>query len=111
MCEEIYPVKDRLYTPKIENADDNLVSKAEKRAKEIYGDPLPIEISSRLTKELSRIIGEKASYAVNYLLAEEIVKKANEDGYFVGSLRVRLRLQNGEGFRQQIVSQRKQKKP
>ena len=85
MCEELYPVKDRLYTPKIENADDNLINRAESKAKEMYGDPLPIEISSRLVKEVSRIIGEKASYAVNYLLAEEIVKKANEDGYFVGS--------------------------
>ncbi|MCQ2792449.1 MAG: PolC-type DNA polymerase III [Bacilli bacterium] len=84
-CEMIYPVKDRLYTPKIENADDNLRSRAENRAKELYGDPLPIEISSRLVREFSRIISDKASYAVNYLLAEEIVKKANEDGYFVGS--------------------------
>ena len=83
MCEEIYPIKDRLYTPKIENADDNLVNRAETKAKEMYGDPLPIEISSRLVKEFSRIISDKASYAVNYLLAEEIVKKANEDGYFI----------------------------
>jgi len=85
LCEVLRPVKDRLFTPKIENADNNLKDKAYNKAKELYGDPLPIEISSRLNKELSRIISEKASYAVNYLLAEEIVKKANEDGYFVGS--------------------------
>lgn len=85
MCEELHPVKDRLYTPKIENADDNLKEKAIRRAEELYGKPLPIEVSSRLNKEFSRIISDKASYAVNYLLAEEIVKKANDDGYFVGS--------------------------
>jgi len=85
MCEVIYPVKDRLYTPTIPNGNEKLRELAFNRAKELYGDPLPIEISSRLTKELNRIIGEKDSYAVNYLLARDIVKKANDDGYFVGS--------------------------
>lgn len=85
MCETIYPVKDRLYTPHIDNADNQLRELAYTRAKELYGDPLPEEITERLERELSRIIGDKESYAVNYLLAREIVSKANQDGYFVGS--------------------------
>ena len=84
-CEVLKPVKDRLYTPHIDNADTNLKDKAYKRAMELYGDPLPTEIASRLALELSRIISDKASYSVNYLLAEEIVKKAHEDNNFVGS--------------------------
>ncbi|MCQ2752837.1 MAG: PolC-type DNA polymerase III [Bacilli bacterium] len=85
MCEVVKPVKDRLYTPHIDNADNQLRELAYSKAKELYGDPLPKMISERLELELSRIIGDKESYAVNYLLAREIVKKANDDGYFVGS--------------------------
>lgn len=84
-CELLYPIKDKLYTPHISNADDILKENVFDRAKKKYGDPLPKEILLRIQLELSRIIGDKISYSVNYLLAYKIVKKAKEDGYFVGS--------------------------
>ena len=84
-CEFLYPIKDKLYTPQIENADNNLRKNVFFYAKKRYGEPLPNEILSRIELELSRIINDKISYSVNYLLAYKIVKKAKKDGFFVGS--------------------------
>jgi DNA polymerase-3 subunit alpha (Gram-positive type) len=83
--EDVYPVKPDIFPP---NA--NLPDSAE-RLKEIcygnlhkvYGDnPDPL-IKQRLDRELDGIIGH--GYSVTYYIAHCIIKKANEDGYFVGS--------------------------
>ena len=84
-CEFLYPIKDKLYTPQIDNADDSLRKNVFFYAEKRYGKSLPNEIFSRIELELSRIINDKISYSVNYLLAYKIVKKAKEDGFFVGS--------------------------
>ncbi|MCD6450681.1 MAG: PolC-type DNA polymerase III, partial [Thermotogaceae bacterium] len=83
IIEEIAPVEGKLHPPIIEGADEEVKTIATKRAREIYGDPLPEIIEKRLDKELKAIIDH--GYAVLYLIAKKIVDKAKKDGYVVGS--------------------------
>ncbi len=83
MIEDVKPIKDKLYTPKIEGADEAIRSMSYERAKSIYGDPLPELIEKRLEKELKSIIDN--GFAVIYLISHKLVKKSLEDGYLVGS--------------------------
>lgn len=77
------PIPSGKYPPKIKNADVDLKSDAFKRAREIYGDPLPKVVEDRLNTELESIIGN--GYAVMYKIAQQLVEKSNDDGYYVGS--------------------------
>ncbi len=81
--EEVQIIKDKLYTPKMKNSDTEVKEMVYKKAKEIYGDPLPEIISDRIIKELDGIIG--GGFDVIYLIAQKLVKKSNDDGYIVGS--------------------------
>ena len=84
MIEPIIPVpNDKLYTPTIENCENMLKDMCFNKAHELYGDPLPEYIQDRLEKELNGIISN--GYSVIYYIAHKIIKKANEDGYIVGS--------------------------
>jgi DNA polymerase-3 subunit alpha (Gram-positive type) len=83
MIEEIKPIKDDLYTPKIEGADEEMRSMSYGMARRIYGDPLPEIVEARLEKELKSIIGH--GFAVIYLISHKLVKKSLDDGYLVGS--------------------------
>ncbi|MBE6152911.1 MAG: PolC-type DNA polymerase III [Firmicutes bacterium] len=83
MIEEVQIIKDKLYTPKMENSDSEVKSMVYTKAKEIYGDPLPQIIEERIEKELQGIIG--GGFDVIYLIAQKLVKKSNDDGYIVGS--------------------------
>ena len=84
MIESIMPVpNDKLYTPTIENCENMLRDMCFEKAHELYGDPLPEYIQTRLEKELNGIISN--GYSVIYYIAHKIIKKANEDGYIVGS--------------------------
>ncbi len=83
MVEHLQIIKDKLYTPVLENSAEECKNMVYKKAHEIYGDPLPQNISERLEAELNGIIG--GGYDVIYLIAEKLVKKSNADGYFVGS--------------------------
>ncbi|HLU21867.1 MAG TPA: PolC-type DNA polymerase III [Bacillaceae bacterium] len=79
----IKPIKDDLYTPKIEGADEEIRSMSYNMARSIYGDELPEIIEARLEKELKSIIGH--GFAVIYLISHKLVKKSLDDGYLVGS--------------------------
>lgn len=83
LFEEQQIIKDKLYTPVMENSDNITKDMVYSKAHEMYGDPLPTLIEERLEKELNGIISN--GYSVLYLIAEKLVKKSNEDGYFVGS--------------------------
>lgn len=83
LCESIVPVKTDTYTPTIEGCDQNLRNLVYKNAHDLYGDPLPKLIEDRISSELDGIINN--GYGVIYWIAHELVKKANSDGYIVGS--------------------------
>ncbi|MEH7252849.1 PolC-type DNA polymerase III [Neobacillus niacini] len=83
MVDTIKPIKDDLYTPKIEGADEEMREMSYSMAKKIYGEPLPEIVEARLEKELKSIIGH--GFAVIYLISHKLVKKSLDDGYLVGS--------------------------
>jgi DNA polymerase III subunit alpha, Gram-positive type len=78
---ELFP--DKLFTPIIEGADEEIRETCYNTAKSIYGDELPEVVVARLEKELEPII--KYGFSANYLISERLVKKSNQDGYLVGS--------------------------
>ncbi|MBR2860560.1 MAG: PolC-type DNA polymerase III [Clostridia bacterium] len=84
LCEpmESFP-RDHLYTPEMDNAENELREMCMKNAYALYGNPLPEIVEKRLNRELESIISN--GYAVLYLIAHKVVKKSNSDGYFVGS--------------------------
>ncbi|MBQ7140197.1 MAG: PolC-type DNA polymerase III [Bacilli bacterium] len=83
MIEEVEIIKDKLYTPKMDNSDSQVKEMVYNRAHEIYGENLPKIIEERIEKELQGIIG--GGFDVIYLIAEKLVKRSNDDGYLVGS--------------------------
>jgi len=77
------PVPGELATPEIEGAEEEVRTSTYMRARELYGDPLPEPVRSRLERELTSIIGN--GFAVNYDIAAKLVQKSVDDGYPVGS--------------------------
>lgn len=79
----VIPIRDELYTPTIEGANEEIREMSYNRARSIYGDDLPEIVVARLEKELDSIIGN--GFAVIYLISQKLVKKSLDDGYLVGS--------------------------
>ena len=83
MIELVIPLKDKLYTPNIEGAADEVRNLSYDMAHKIYGEQLPEIVEKRLEKELASIIGN--GFSVVYLISHKLVKKSLDDGYLVGS--------------------------
>ncbi|MBM7694851.1 DNA polymerase-3 subunit alpha (Gram-positive type) [Peribacillus deserti] len=81
--ENIKVIKDDLFTPKIEGAEEEVREMSYAMARSIYGEQLPEIVEARLEKELKSIIGH--GFAVIYLISHKLVKKSLNDGYLVGS--------------------------
>ena len=82
--EKLEPLpNDKLYTPTIDNCENDLTDLVFSNAKKLYGDPLPEYIQKRLETELNGIISH--GYSVIYWIAHKLIKKTNDDGYIVGS--------------------------
>ncbi len=83
MCEKISPISPEKCPPYIEGCEQTIKEIAYSKAHELYGDPLPELVQTRLDKELNSII--KNGFSVMYIIAQKLVWKSNEDGYIVGS--------------------------
>lgn len=83
MCQQISPISPEKCPPHIEGCEQTIKDIAYGKAHNLYGDPLPEIVKSRLDKELDSII--KNGFSVMYIIAQKLVWKSNEDGYLVGS--------------------------
>ncbi len=81
--DDIKPIPEKLFTPEIADADQDIREKTYHKAKKMYGNPLPDLIENRLEKELSSII--ENGYSVIYLISHKLVRQSLDDGYLVGS--------------------------
>ena len=83
MCEKISPISGEKCPPHIPGCEETIKEIAYNKAHELYGDPLPEIVQTRLDKELDSII--RNGFSVMYIIAQKLVWKSNEDGYLVGS--------------------------
>ena len=83
MVEKIKPIPDGKYDPHIDGCEEELTENCYKLAREMFGDPLPPQVESRLERELNAII--KNGFAVMYVIARRLVENSEEKGYQVGS--------------------------
>lgn len=83
MIEAVRPIPKKKCPPEIEGAQEGIIADSNRKAKEIYGDPLPKLVQDRLDKELHSIT--TYGFSVMYKIAQELVRKSLNDGYLVGS--------------------------
>ena len=82
-CENVRPLPDGLFAPKLENSDGELKDLVWGKARELYGEEPPRIVTDRINAELKDIIG--CQYDVIYMSAQKLVQNSLEHGYLVGS--------------------------
>ncbi|MDO5724737.1 MAG: PolC-type DNA polymerase III [Tissierellia bacterium] len=81
--EKIRPIPEGTFPPVVKNSDEDLKKLVYSNAHRIYGEKLPEIVSNRIERELDLIISK--GYSVLYMISNKLVKKSNEDGFYVGS--------------------------
>ena len=80
---DIQPISNLPFYPKITNSKKLLSDLVWKNAKKLYGDIIPLDILDRINKELNGICSK--GYDVIYWICHLLVEQSNKDGYLVGS--------------------------
>lgn len=83
LIENVRPIPEGKYDPHIDGSDDELRTKCYTMAHQMYGDPLPEIVETRLERELGPII--KYGYSIMYIIAKKLVENSEAKGYQVGS--------------------------
>ncbi len=82
-CDEVKPLPDGLFAPKLKDSDKELYNLVWDKAHELYGEDPPQIVKDRIQLELPGIIERK--YDVIYMSAQKLVQNSLEHGYLVGS--------------------------
>lgn len=69
--ERVVPIKDELYTPRMEGANEEIRELSYANARKLYGEDLPQIVIDRLEKELKVL---SVMVAVIYLISQRLVK-------------------------------------
>ena len=81
--EALDPIPDKLSTPKLPGAREEVEGMVRRKAEELYGTSIPEWIGQRLEREIKSIT--EYGYADLYYIARKLVKYSNDNGFMVGS--------------------------
>lgn len=79
----LFPPEQERYYPTLPGMQENVTETALRKARELYGDPLPEPVDTRLQEELHNIALQDSW--INYEIARRVADFVHQEGYSVGA--------------------------